>query len=180
MHTIFFFRKQSQKSLHLAGCFWRYFMWNCVLVLDGNACDNLVQECKLSKWSTQFLVDWGATLFVYQTKLLKKAMTMLDNDKQIKKEERERTLAERVPALQMSGLSLQDLQVSVTLAFTLCLGFDSKNSQHYITAETLQEWCNVHPGHFATLQTICFLFFFANVLKKLLTMWQLLPPQYNQ
>lgn len=78
-------------------------------------------------------------MFVYQTKLLKKAMTMLDNDKQIKKEERERTLAERVPALQMSGLSLQDLQVSVTPAFTLCFGFDSKNSQHYITAETLQE-----------------------------------------
>uniref|UniRef100_A0A3Q3XAF6 Troponin I4b, tandem duplicate 2 n=1 Tax=Mola mola TaxID=94237 RepID=A0A3Q3XAF6_MOLML len=45
-----------------------------------------------------------------KTKMLKKAMAMLDNDKQIKREERERTLAERVPALQMSGMSLQDLQ----------------------------------------------------------------------
>ncbi|XP_010755616.1 troponin I, slow skeletal muscle-like [Larimichthys crocea] len=45
-----------------------------------------------------------------KTKLLKKAMTMLDNEKQIRKDERERTLAERVPALEMSGLSLQDLQ----------------------------------------------------------------------
>lgn len=49
---------------------------------------------------------------VFQTKMLKKAMTMLENDKQIKKEERERTLAERVPPLQMSGMSLQDLQVT--------------------------------------------------------------------
>lgn len=38
---------------------------------------------------------------------------MLENDKQIKKDERERTLAERVPPLQMSGMSLQDLQVTV-------------------------------------------------------------------
>ncbi|KAF1386935.1 hypothetical protein EPR50_G00086780 [Perca flavescens] len=37
-------------------------------------------------------------------------MTMLDNEKQVRKDERERTLAERVPQLQMSGLSLQDLQ----------------------------------------------------------------------
>ncbi|XP_073328252.1 troponin I, slow skeletal muscle-like [Pagrus major] len=37
-------------------------------------------------------------------------MTMLDSDKQSKKDERERTLTERVPALQVSGLSLQDLQ----------------------------------------------------------------------
>ncbi|XP_029289781.1 troponin I, slow skeletal muscle-like [Cottoperca gobio] len=45
-----------------------------------------------------------------KTKLLKKAMTMLDNERQEKKDERERTLSERVPDLQMSGLSLQDLQ----------------------------------------------------------------------
>ncbi|KAM3869756.1 troponin I, cardiac muscle-like [Diretmus argenteus] len=37
-------------------------------------------------------------------------MTMLENEKQEKKEERERTLAERVPPLQLSGLSAQDLQ----------------------------------------------------------------------
>uniref|UniRef100_H3DEZ3 Troponin I4b, tandem duplicate 2 n=1 Tax=Tetraodon nigroviridis TaxID=99883 RepID=H3DEZ3_TETNG len=42
--------------------------------------------------------------------MLKKAMNMLEADKQIKKEERERTLAERVPPLQMSGMSLQELQ----------------------------------------------------------------------
>ncbi|CAI5665266.1 troponin I, slow skeletal muscle [Oreochromis niloticus] len=45
-----------------------------------------------------------------KTKLLKKAMTMLENEKQFKKDERERILAERVPDLQISGLSLQDLQ----------------------------------------------------------------------
>lgn len=49
---------------------------------------------------------------VLQTKMLKKAMSMWEADKQIKKEERERTLAERVPPLQMSGMSLQDLQVT--------------------------------------------------------------------
>lgn len=36
---------------------------------------------------------------------------MLENDKQSREDERERTLNERVPALQVSGLSLQDLQV---------------------------------------------------------------------
>uniref|UniRef100_A0A4W6F594 Troponin I4b, tandem duplicate 2 n=2 Tax=Lates calcarifer TaxID=8187 RepID=A0A4W6F594_LATCA len=45
-----------------------------------------------------------------KTKLLKKAMTMLENEKQVRKDERERILAERVPGLQLSGLSLQDLQ----------------------------------------------------------------------
>ncbi|XP_056137459.1 troponin I, slow skeletal muscle-like [Lampris incognitus] len=37
-------------------------------------------------------------------------MSMLETDKEERKVERERTLAERVPPLQMSGLSLQDLQ----------------------------------------------------------------------
>ncbi|XP_062277511.1 troponin I, cardiac muscle-like, partial [Scomber scombrus] len=45
-----------------------------------------------------------------KTKLLKKAMTMLENDKQERKAERERTLSERNPALQMSGMSTQELQ----------------------------------------------------------------------
>ncbi|XP_044049282.1 troponin I, slow skeletal muscle-like [Siniperca chuatsi] len=45
-----------------------------------------------------------------KTKLLKKAMTMLEYEKQVRKDERERTLAERVPELLLSGLSLQDLQ----------------------------------------------------------------------
>ncbi|KAM9753289.1 troponin I, slow skeletal muscle-like [Menidia menidia] len=37
-------------------------------------------------------------------------MTMLDGEIQFKQAERERILAERVPALQVSGLSLQELQ----------------------------------------------------------------------
>ncbi|KAM4573353.1 troponin I, slow skeletal muscle-like [Odontesthes bonariensis] len=37
-------------------------------------------------------------------------MTMLESDKQFKASERERILAERVPSLQVSGLSMQDLQ----------------------------------------------------------------------
>lgn len=40
---------------------------------------------------------------------------MLENEKQFKKDERERILAEKVPDLQMSGLSLQDLQVHLLL-----------------------------------------------------------------
>ena len=54
-------------------------------------------------------------MYVNQTKLLKKAMTMLDNEKQDRKDERERVLAEKVPELQLSGLSLQDLQVHLSL-----------------------------------------------------------------
>lgn len=36
---------------------------------------------------------------------------MLEKDKEEKKKEREATLSERVPPLQMSGLSVEDLQV---------------------------------------------------------------------
>lgn len=36
---------------------------------------------------------------------------MLESEKQAKASERERVLAERVPGLQLSGLSLQELQV---------------------------------------------------------------------
>lgn len=46
-----------------------------------------------------------------QTKLLKKACAMLVAEKEDKQTERETTLAERVPPLQLSGLSVQDLQV---------------------------------------------------------------------
>ncbi|XP_034443802.1 troponin I, cardiac muscle-like [Hippoglossus hippoglossus] len=45
-----------------------------------------------------------------KTKLLKKAMTMLESEKQFKKDDRVRILSERVPDLQLSGLSQQDLQ----------------------------------------------------------------------
>ncbi len=36
---------------------------------------------------------------------------MLEKEKEEKKKEREVTLSERIPPLQLSGLSLQDLQV---------------------------------------------------------------------
>lgn len=39
------------------------------------------------------------------------AAVMLEKDKEVKKRERETILSERVPPLQMSGLSVQDLQV---------------------------------------------------------------------
>ncbi|XP_026220398.1 troponin I, slow skeletal muscle-like isoform X2 [Anabas testudineus] len=45
-----------------------------------------------------------------KTKLLKKAMAMLESETQARKDERVRTLAEKVPELQLSGLSVQDLQ----------------------------------------------------------------------
>ncbi|CAK6950862.1 LOW QUALITY PROTEIN: troponin I%2C slow skeletal muscle-like [Scomber scombrus] len=45
-----------------------------------------------------------------KTKLLKMAGAMLEKDKEGKRQEREATLSERVPPLQLSGLSTQDLQ----------------------------------------------------------------------
>lgn len=39
------------------------------------------------------------------------AGAMLEKDKEDRKQEREATLSERVPPLQLSGLSTQDLQV---------------------------------------------------------------------
>ncbi|XP_035282464.1 troponin I, slow skeletal muscle-like [Anguilla anguilla] len=45
-----------------------------------------------------------------KTKLIKKAATMLVAEKEEKRVERENTLNERVPPLQLSGLSLQELQ----------------------------------------------------------------------
>ncbi|KAJ8382844.1 hypothetical protein SKAU_G00036220 [Synaphobranchus kaupii] len=45
-----------------------------------------------------------------QIRLLKKAATMLDTEKEEKRVERENTLNERVPPLQLSGLSVQQLQ----------------------------------------------------------------------
>lgn len=45
-----------------------------------------------------------------KTKMLKKATSMLATEKEEKKIERENTLRERVPPLQLSGLSVQELQ----------------------------------------------------------------------
>ncbi|TRY56152.1 hypothetical protein DNTS_015270 [Danionella cerebrum] len=45
-----------------------------------------------------------------QTKLLKKATSMLVSEKEDKQRERESTLLERVPPLKLSGLSVQELQ----------------------------------------------------------------------
>ncbi|KAM9377944.1 troponin I, fast skeletal muscle-like [Pholidichthys leucotaenia] len=42
--------------------------------------------------------------------MLKMAAAMLEKEKEVKKLEREATLKERVPPLQLSGLTLQDLQ----------------------------------------------------------------------
>lgn len=39
------------------------------------------------------------------------AAVMLEKEKEDKKQERDATLSERVPPLQLSGLSMQDLQV---------------------------------------------------------------------
>uniref|UniRef100_A0A3B5N1Z6 Troponin I4b, tandem duplicate 2 n=1 Tax=Xiphophorus couchianus TaxID=32473 RepID=A0A3B5N1Z6_9TELE len=45
-----------------------------------------------------------------KTKLLKKAMIMLENEKQARIADKQRILDERHPTLQLSGLSMQDLQ----------------------------------------------------------------------
>ncbi|XP_049430883.1 troponin I, slow skeletal muscle-like [Epinephelus fuscoguttatus] len=45
-----------------------------------------------------------------KTKLLKMAAVMLEKEKEEKRLEKEATLGERVPPLQLSGLSMQDLQ----------------------------------------------------------------------
>ncbi|XP_066506059.1 troponin I, slow skeletal muscle-like [Hoplias malabaricus] len=45
-----------------------------------------------------------------KTKILKKASTLIANEKEEKQRERERVLNERVPPLQLSGLSVQELQ----------------------------------------------------------------------
>nr|ADO28353.1 troponin I cardiac muscle [Ictalurus furcatus] len=45
-----------------------------------------------------------------KTKILKKASTFLEEEKNEKKDERERILSERVPPLTLSGLSIQDIQ----------------------------------------------------------------------
>uniref|UniRef100_A0A8C1U6L2 Uncharacterized protein n=1 Tax=Cyprinus carpio TaxID=7962 RepID=A0A8C1U6L2_CYPCA len=45
-----------------------------------------------------------------KTKILKKASTLLAEEKEQKKSDREQTLSERVPPLQLSGLTVQDLQ----------------------------------------------------------------------
>lgn len=52
--------------------------------------------------------------FFFQTKLLKKAMTMLENEKQARIGDKQRILDERHPTLQLSGLSMQDLQVHLS------------------------------------------------------------------
>ncbi|KAK7121452.1 hypothetical protein R3I93_022520 [Phoxinus phoxinus] len=45
-----------------------------------------------------------------KTKLLKKASTLLAEEKEQKKIEREQTLSERAPPIKLSGMSIQDLQ----------------------------------------------------------------------
>ncbi|XP_072291553.1 troponin I, slow skeletal muscle-like isoform X2 [Eucyclogobius newberryi] len=63
----------------------------------------------MSAGNTKPKISASRRLFL-KTKLLKKAVTMWENEKQTLKEERERVLSEKVPGLQFSGLSVQDLQ----------------------------------------------------------------------
>jgi len=48
-----------------------------------------------------------------QTKILKKASTLLAEEKEQKKIEREQALSERAPPIKLSGMSIQDLQVAI-------------------------------------------------------------------
>lgn len=92
-----------------------------LLVSEKDACEYFSATVRLNKGKLKTAtmsevpskpkpkISASRRLFL-KTKLLKKAMTMLEKEKQFKKDERERILAERVPDLQMSGLSLQDLQ----------------------------------------------------------------------
>lgn len=77
-----------------------------------------------------------------QTKLLKTASVMLEKEKEDKKLERETTLSERVPPLQLSGLSMQDLQV--------CSG-------HYIGRHTTmkQHGSNAPHVNLSLMHTVC-------------------------
>ncbi|XP_019750348.1 troponin I, slow skeletal muscle-like [Hippocampus comes] len=63
-----------------------------------------------------------------KTKMIKKAMVMLENDKQVRQDERERILTERVPELQMSSLSTQELQ---TLCKELHQKIDAVDEDRY-------------------------------------------------
>lgn len=61
-------------------------------------------------------ISWPCNFCYYntlQTKILKKASTLLAEEKEQKKSDREQTLSERVPPLQLSGLTVQDLQVVI-------------------------------------------------------------------
>ncbi|KAI5617581.1 hypothetical protein C0J50_22877 [Silurus asotus] len=66
-----------------------------------------------------------------KTKILKKASTLLEEEKKEKVIERERILSERLPPLQLSGLSLQDLQ---TLCKELHRKIDGVDDDRYTVA----------------------------------------------
>ncbi|KAF7707577.1 hypothetical protein HF521_018795 [Silurus meridionalis] len=66
-----------------------------------------------------------------KTKILKKASTLLEEEKKEKVIERERILSERLPPLQLSGLSLQDLQ---TLCKELHRKIDGVDDDRYNVA----------------------------------------------
>uniref|UniRef100_A0A3P8NFS0 Uncharacterized protein n=1 Tax=Astatotilapia calliptera TaxID=8154 RepID=A0A3P8NFS0_ASTCA len=67
---------------------------------DSTVCFSIQRKSKIS----------AARRLALKTKLLKTATVMLEDEKEQKKLKRETTLRERVPPLQLSGLSLQDLQ----------------------------------------------------------------------
>ncbi|XP_068595003.1 troponin I, slow skeletal muscle-like [Brachionichthys hirsutus] len=69
-------------------------------------------------------------------------MTMLEMEKQDRKDERERILTEKVPNLQMSGMSMQDLQ---NLCKELQQKIDVVDEERYdINAKVLKNEVEVH------------------------------------
>lgn len=80
----------------------------------------------------------------FQTKLLKVATVMLEKEKETKRQERETTLSERVPPLQLSGLSVQDLQVRVCGVSCLSIMFRSNNVLFWMFHTPLPSTHNVH------------------------------------
>lgn len=100
-----FYRNQSQKSLHHADCSWRFvlYKWSVTLLKYANSLN------------TGKLCCFFSLLLLLKTKLLKKAMIMLEEEKQRRQADREKILDERFPALQLSGLSMQELQVYFSL-----------------------------------------------------------------
>lgn len=73
-----------------------------------------------------------------QTKILKKASILLAEEKEQKENEREQMLSERAPPINLSGMSIQDLQVAIFLVFCQ-ISFD--NVLSYMMMLCLQNLC---------------------------------------
>lgn len=73
-----------------------------------------------------------------QTKILKKASILLAEEKEQKENEREQMLSERAPPINLSGMSIQDLQVAIFFVFCQ-ISFD--NVLSYMMMLCLQNLC---------------------------------------